>query len=76
MYNDHPWDHKVLNLNFLKKMAKNGRCGQVLMTFWTRFRWSLIIVDRWSLFRDIFSTRFAREGFRVVVVVRRSLAEV
>jgi len=43
------------------------------MTFWTRFRWSLIVVDRWSLFRGSFSTKFAWAGFSVVVVDRWSL---
>ncbi len=32
-------------------MGKNGPGRQVLMTFWTRFRWSLVVVNRWSLFR-------------------------
>ena len=43
------------------------------MTLWARFRWSLVVVDRWSLFRGCFSTKIARAGFRVVVVDRSSL---
>ena len=54
-------------------MNKSGRYRQVYMTFWIRFRWSLVVVDRWSLFRGRFSTKIAWAGFRVVVVDRWSL---
>ena len=54
-------------------MTKSGRCRQVYMTFWIRFRWSLVVVDRWSLFRGSLSTKIAWAGFRVVVVDRWSL---
>ena len=54
------------HLNFVQ----NGRCRQVSMTFATRFRRSLVVVDRWSLFRGSFSTKIAWAGFRVVVVGR------
>ncbi len=33
----------------------------------TRYRWSLAVVDRWSLFRDRFSTKISRAGIEVVV---------
>jgi hypothetical protein len=56
-------------LNFVQ----DGRCRQVSMTFGTRFRWSLVVVDRWSLFRGSFSPKIALAGFRVVVVDRWSL---
>ena len=54
-------------------LAKNGRYRQVLLTFKARFKWSLAVVDRWSLFRGRFSAKFAWAGFRVVVVDRWSL---
>ena len=55
------------------KFDKNGRCRQVFVIFMTRFRWSLAVVDRWSLFRGRFSTKIARAGFGAVVVDRWSL---
>jgi hypothetical protein len=36
----------------------------------TRFEWSLVVVDRWSLFRGSFSTNIAWAGFGVIVVDR------
>ncbi len=45
------------------KIYKSGRCGQVFMTFETGFKWPLVIVDRWSLFRGIFSAKIAWAGF-------------
>jgi len=35
--------------------------------------WSLVVVDRWSLFRGRYSTKIAWAGFGVVVVDRWSL---
>jgi len=58
------------------KMVKRGRYGQVIITIWTRFGWSLVVVDRWSFFRGSFSTKFAWADLRVVVVDRWSLAQV
>jgi len=55
------------------KLGKNGRCGQVFITFGTIFGWSLVVVDRWSLFRGRFSTKIVWAGFGVVVVDRWSL---
>ena len=57
----------------MDKTDKSGRCGQVIMTFWTRFGWLLVVVDRWSLFRGSFSTIFAWADLRVVVIDRWSL---
>jgi len=57
------------HLNFVQ----DGCCRQVSMTFGTRYRWLLVVVDRWSLFRDSFSTKIAWAGLRVVVVDRWSL---
>ena len=57
---------KIVNMN------KSGHCRQVFMTFGTGFRWPLVIVDR-LLFRGSFSTKIVWAGFRVVIVVRRSL---
>ena len=54
-------------------MNKSGRCRQVFMTFGSRNRWPLVVVDRWSLFRGSFSTKIAWAGFRMVVVDRWSL---
>ncbi len=54
---------------------KSGRCRQVFFHFWTRFRWPLVVVDRWSLFRGKLSTKIAWAGFRVVFVDRWSLAQ-
>ena len=55
--------------------SKNGQNGHKwsFMTFGTRFRWPLTVVDKWSLFRGSFSTKIAWVGFRVVVVGRWSL---
>ncbi len=55
------------------KLGKNGCCGQVFITLGTIFRWSLVVVDRWSLFRGRFSTEIVWAGFGVVVVDRWSL---
>ncbi len=41
--------------------------------FWTRFRWPVVVVDRWSLFRGSFRAKIAWTSFRVVVVDRWSL---
>jgi hypothetical protein len=60
---------KQKHLNFVQ----DSHCRQVSMTFGTRFRWSLVVVDKWSLFRGSFSTKTAWAGFRVVVVDRWSL---
>ncbi len=57
----------------MEKIDKSSRCGQVFMTFWTRFKWSLVLVDMWLLFRGSFSAKIALAGFRVVVVDRLSL---
>ena len=65
--------YKSVNLNFHKKMSQSGRCGQVQVSILARFRWPLVVADRWSLFRGSFSTKIARAGFRVVVVDRCSL---
>ena len=54
-------------------MDQNGCCRQVFMIFGTGFRWPLVVVDRWSLFRGSFSTKIAWAGFRVVAVDRWSL---
>ena len=54
-------------------MDKSGHCRQVFMTFGTGFRWPLVVVDRWSLFRGGFSTKISWAGFRVFVVDRWSL---
>ncbi len=54
-------------------MEKSGRCRQVFLSFWTRFRWPLVVVDRWSLFRGRITIKIAWAGFRVVVVDRWSL---
>jgi len=43
------------------------------MTYGTRFKLPLVVVDRWSLFKGSFSTKIAWAGFRVVVVDRWSL---
>ena len=51
-------------------MNKSGRYRQVYMTFWIRLRWSLVVVERWSLFRGSFTTKTAWAGLRVVVVNR------
>ena len=59
-----------INLNFhqkIVKMAKSGRCRQVNVSILVRFRWSLVVFDRWSLFRGSFSDKIAWSGFRVVV---------
>ncbi len=48
------------------KVDKSGRCIQVLMTFWTRFGWPLVVVDRWLLFRGSFSTKFAWAAVLIV----------
>ncbi len=61
---------------FFSIIDKSGRYRQVLVNFRTRFRWSLVVVDRWSLFRGCFSTKFAWAGYRVVVVQRWSLTQV
>ena len=53
------------------EMDTSGRCIQVYKSIWARFRWPLVVVDRWSLFRGSFSTKIARAGFRVAVVVGR-----
>ncbi len=52
---------------------KIGRCRQVFVKFRTTFRWSLVVVGRWSLFKCRFITKFAWAGFGVVVVDRWSL---
>ncbi len=44
------------NLNFSSKIGQNGRCRQVFMKFGPKFWRSLVVVDRWSLFRGSFST--------------------
>ena len=54
-------------------MDRSGRCRQVYISIQARFRWPLVVVDRWSLFRGSFSTKIAWAGFRVVVVDRWSL---
>ena len=54
-------------------MNKSGRCRQVYVSTLARFRWPLVVVDRWSLFRGRFSTKIAWAGFIVVVVDRWSL---
>ena len=55
------------------KMTKSGRCRQVNVSILVGFRWPLVVVDRWSLFRGSFSTKIAWAGIRVVVVDRWSL---
>ncbi len=39
-----------------------------LNTFTTQFRWPLVVVDRWTLFRGKLCTKIAWKGFRVIVV--------
>ncbi len=46
------------------------------MKFRTTFRWSLVVVGRWSLFRGRFSTKFAWAGFRVVLLTGGRCSEV
>ncbi len=55
------------------KLCQDGRCRQVSVTFGTRFKWSLVVVDKWSLFRGRFSTIIVLAIFEVVVVYRWSL---
>ena len=51
-------------------MAKSDRCSQVNVSIYVRFRWRLVVVDRWSLFRGSLSANIAWAGFRVVIVDR------
>ncbi len=60
----------------LSSFSKYGCCRQVLMTFLTITGWSLVVVDKWSLFRGSFSTKIAWAGFRVIVVDRWLLTQV
>jgi len=55
------------------KRDKNGRCRQVYISIWATYRWPLVAVDRWSLFRGSLSTKIASAGFWVVIVDRWSL---
>jgi hypothetical protein len=57
----------------IHKIDKSGCSRQVFLSFWARFRWPLVVVDRWSLFSGRFSAKTAWAGFRVVVVHRWSL---
>ena len=59
-------------INFVEK-DKSGCCTQVFITYGTRNKWPLALVDRWSLFRGNFSTKIVWAGFKVVVVDRWSL---
>ena len=54
-------------------MDQNGRYRQVFNHILTKFKWPLVVVDRWSLFRGNFRANSGRAGFRVVVVDRWSL---
>ena len=61
-------NYKMLIQNLLKWPLQTG-----FISFMDRFRWPLVVVDRWSLFRGRFSTKIAWAGFGVVVVDRWSL---
>jgi len=55
------------------KLAKLTKVVTDKFIYQAKFVWSLVVVDRWSLFRGSFSTKIARAGLRVVVVDRWSL---
>ncbi len=63
----------VLVQFFCSKYTKVVVVDRFFDSFMTQLRWSLVVVDRWSLFRGRFSTKIAWAGFRVVVVDRWSL---
>ncbi len=56
-----------------KNNHQNLHCRQVYLSFWTSFRWPLVVVDRWLLFVGRFSTLITWAVFRMAVVYRWSL---
>jgi len=61
------FDYIFFYIHKVGQNSKNGRCRQALVVFVTKFRWLLVVAERWSLFRGSFRTKFAWADIRVVV---------